>query len=245
MSAPLPPLTFSASLRYDLVRRKLGELSGIESILEVGAGEGAVGTRLVRKYRYVGVEPDRAACEVARARIEPHGGQVVCGDVSALDPGAAFDLVCAFEVLEHVEHDAEILATWAERVRPGGWVMLSVPPFQRRFGPSDRAVGHFRRYEPEQMTNLLLASGLREPQILLYGFPVGYALDAAKNALVRIAGADGSREELTAASGRRFQPKGGMGSLITVLAAPFCVLQRPFHETRLGSGLVAVARKPA
>ena len=63
--------------------------------------------------------------------------------------------------------------------------------------------------------------------------------------LVRIAGADGSQEELTAASGRRFQPTERLGSLITVLATPFCLLQRPFHETRLGSGLVAVARTPA
>ena len=244
MTVQLPPLTFSARLRYDLVRRKLHELSGIESILEVGAGEGAVGARLARSHRYVGVEPDQAACAVARARIEPSGGHVVCGDVSALDPGALFDLVCAFEVLEHVERDAETLAAWAKRARPGGWVMLSVPPFQRRFGPSDRAVGHFRRYEPEQMRELLLACGMREPQVLLYGFPIGYALDAAKNMLVKIAGADGSREELTLASGRRFQPKQRMGSLITVLAAPFCLLQRPFQQTRLGSGLLAVARMP-
>jgi hypothetical protein len=122
--------------------------------------------------------------------------------------------------------------------------MLSVPPFQSRFGPSDRAVGHFRRYEPEQMRELLLACGLRNPQVLLYGFPIGYALDAAKNALARVAGANGSREDLTAASGRWFQPKERLGSLITVLAAPFCLLQRPFHETRLGSGLVAVAGRP-
>ncbi len=245
MSAPLPPLTFSARLRYDLVQRKLHELSGIESVLEVGAGEGAVGARLARSYRYVGVEPDHEACALARARIEPSGGQVICGDVSALDPGAVFDLVCAFEVLEHVERHAEILTAWAERVRPGGWVMLSVPPFQRRFGPSDRAVGHFRRYEPKQFRELLLACGLSEPQVLLYGFPIGYALDAAKNALARISSAGGSREERTAASGRWFQPKERLGSLITVLAAPFCLIQRPFHGTRLGSGLVAVARRPA
>ena len=227
------------------MQRLLHKLSGIESVLEVGAGEGAVGARLARSYRYVGVEPDQAAGAVARARIEPSGGQVITGDVSALDAGTAFDLVCAFEVLEHVERDAETLAAWAERVRPGGWVMLSVPPFQRRFGPSDRAVGHFRRYEPEQMRDLLLACGLSEVQVLLYGFPIGYALDAAKNALVRIAGADGSQEERSASSGRRFQPKERLGSVITILATPFCFFQRPFQKTRLGSGLVAVARRPA
>jgi SAM-dependent methyltransferase len=244
VSASLPPLTFSASLRYDLIRRKLRELPGIESVLEIGAGEGAVGARLAQRHRYLGVEPDQAACAVAGARIEPLGGRVVCGDISALDPGSLFDLVCAFEVLEHIERHAEALAAWAEHARAGGWVMLSVPPFQRRFGPSDRAVGHFRRYEPEQMRELLLACGLMEPQIFLYGFPIGYALDAAKNALVKVVGADGSRAELTLASGRRFQPKGRIGGVISVLAVPFCLMQRPFHATTLGSGLLALARKP-
>ncbi len=223
----------------------LRNLSGIESVLEVGAGEGAVGARLARSYRYVGVEPDQASCAVARTRIEPSGGRVVCGDISAIEPGESFDLLCAFEVLEHVERDAETLTTWIRHVRPGGWVMLSVPPFQRRFGPSDRAVGHYRRYEPELMRQLLIASGLGEPQVSLYGFPIGYALDAAKNGLVRVAGPTGSREERTAASGRRFQPRAGVAALITVVATPFCVIQRPFHGTRLGSGLVALARKPA
>ena len=244
LSERLPPLTFAARLRYDLVRRTLQELPGVESVLEIGAGEGAVGARLAQSYRYVGVEPDPEASATARARVERAGGHVVCGDVSDLEPGSAFDLVCAFEVLEHVERDAETLAGWSERIRPGGWLIVSVPPFQRRFGPSDRAVGHFRRYEPEQMRQLLLDCGLREPRVLLYGFPLGFALDVAKNTLARVAGANGSREELTAASGRRFQPPEWLGAPMAALAAPFCLLQRPFHGTRLGTGLVALARRP-
>jgi SAM-dependent methyltransferase len=244
VSPQLPPLTINGTLRYDLVRRTLDELPGIESVLEIGAGQGAVGARLARSYRYVGVEPDRRASEVARARVEPAGGQIVRGHVSALEAGAVFDLVCAFEVLEHVERDAETLTAWAERVRPGGWLMLSVPPFQRRFGPHDRAAGHVRRYEPEQLRKLMLACGLREPRLLLYGFPLGFALEAARNALARVAGANGSTAELTAASGRRFQPPPVLGGAIAVVAYPFRLMQRPFHETRLGTGLVALGWRP-
>lgn len=214
-------------------------------MLEIGAGEGAVGARLARSYRYVGLEPDQSSCAVARARIEPSGGRVVCGDITALEASDSYDLLCAFEVLEHVAHDAETLAAWAKHVKPGGWMMLSVPPFQRRFGLTDRAVGHFRRYEPEQIRSLMLGCGLRDPKTLLYGFPIGYALDAAKHSLARVTRAQGSREELTAGSGRWFQPKQGLGTLITVLAAPFSLIQRPFHGTNLGSGMVAIARRPA
>jgi hypothetical protein len=169
---------------------------------------------------------------------------VVCGDISAIAAGDSYDLLCAFEVLEHVERDADTLCAWTKHVRPGGWVMLSVPPFQRRFGLTDRAVGHFRRYEPDQIRGLMVGCGLREPRTMLYGFPIGYALDAAKHSLARVTSAQGSREELTAASGRWFQPKQGLGRLITALAAPFSLIQRPFHGTNLGSGMVALARRP-
>lgn len=61
-------------------------------------------------------------------------------------------MVCAFEVLEHIEDDKEALAERVTDVRPGGQLVLSVPAFQERFEPMDRHAGHFRRYSPEELT---------------------------------------------------------------------------------------------
>ena len=66
---PSPPLTLSAWLRYDLIERALAGLPAIESVLEIGAGEGALGTRLAARYDYTGVEPDPLACAKARRRM--------------------------------------------------------------------------------------------------------------------------------------------------------------------------------
>lgn len=66
MSASLPP---HATLRYDLVRRRLSRLPGIESVLEVGPGQGALEARLARPCRQVDVEPDPEASAVTRARV--------------------------------------------------------------------------------------------------------------------------------------------------------------------------------
>jgi SAM-dependent methyltransferase len=141
-----PPLTVKGWLRYDVVTRLLAGLEGVESVLEVGAGEGALGVRLARRYRYVGLEPDPRAFATARARFARAGLEsVVEGDVEKLPSGSTFDLVCAFEVLEHCEDDVAELRRWAERVRPEGWLMLSVPAFADWFGPADRKAGHFRR----------------------------------------------------------------------------------------------------
>ena len=116
---------------------------------------GAIGARLASRYRYTAVELDPEAAAIAHRRIAPLGGTVLCGDESLLPSGESFDLVCAFEVLEHIENDRAALLTWRNRVREGGWLLLSVPAHQCRFGPHDRLVGHFRRYDREGMNELL------------------------------------------------------------------------------------------
>ena len=241
-----PPLPLNAWLRYDLTDRVLRKLPGVTSVLEVGAGEGGFGARLASRYRYVGVEPDVRSHARARDRLRELGcGTIVCGDTSALEPGQTFDLVCGFEVLEHMPDEGAVLREWRERVRPGGWLLLTVPAHEHRFGAHDRIVGHYRRYDPDRLAWLLRETGYENPIVLAYGFPLGYLLETARNAIGRIAGSNGSMEEQTAASGRWLQPPEGIGWLTRGLSAPFRRLQRPFARSGLGTGLLVVARRPA
>ncbi len=243
-----PPLPLNAWLRYDLVERFLRELGPeVSSIVEIGAGQGSVATRLAQRYDYVGVEPDPLACSQASLRLRETGrGRMVCGDVSALDPDATFDLLCSFEVLEHLEDDAGALVEWQRRLRDGGWLLVSVPARPHRFGTHDRIVGHYRRYDAERLAELLVDSGFVDPVVLTCGFPLGYALEAARNTVARLAASRGSAsmEEQTAASGRWLQPPDRIGWLTAAITAPFRVVQRPFVRSGLGTGLVALARRP-
>jgi hypothetical protein len=124
--------------------------------------------------------------------------------------------------------------------------MISVPAFQDRFGPMDTHAGHFRRYSPEQLTERLAEAGLTDVEMTVYGWPLGYALEAIRNRidakkLARVG--DASMDELTHASGRTFQPSGrASGTAIAAATAPFRLLQRTRRTA--GTGLVAVARRP-
>lgn len=238
-----PPLTLSAWLRYDLIERTLTRFPGLESVLEIGAGEGALGARLATRYDYTGVEPDPLACAKARERVGRAGGRVVCGDLEELGT-ADFDLVCAFEVLEHIADDAAALRAWRERLRPEGRLMLTVPPFQHRFGAADRRVGHVRRYEPDALAEALRSAGLVDVEIALFGFPFGRGLELARNLLARAAPAEGSADERTAASGRWLQPSDRLAPVMQAVALPARLCQRPFIGSRWGSGLFAVAQRP-
>jgi SAM-dependent methyltransferase len=167
------------------------------------------------------------------------------GDISALRPDDRFDLVCAFEVIEHIEDDAAALAEWRDRLRPGGWVLLSTPAQPQRFDAGDRLAGHFRRYERQGLAGLLHSTGFENALVWSYGFPLGYALESVRNVLARRQEPKlGSIAERTAASARYLQPPEGLGWMTRALSAPFRLAQLPFVDTDLGIGFVARARRP-
>jgi SAM-dependent methyltransferase len=239
-----PPLTLNAWLRYDVVKRIVDRLSGVESVLEIGAGGGALGARLAQKYAYLGLEPDLLSFMKAKERLRRIGvGNVLNGSMEQLAARSTFDLVCAFEVLEHIENDAGALLEWGMRVRPGGWLLISVPAWRSRFGASDRRVGHFRRYDPEDIEHLLTEAGLLDPRIYIYGFPLGNILQFVWNLAAHGSPGEDSLASRTATSGRWLQPPEALGFLTQTVAAPFRILQRPFVKTSLGTGLVALARR--
>jgi SAM-dependent methyltransferase len=242
MESPrLPPLSPHAWLRFDAVQRLLP--SDVHRVLEIGAGQGSVGALLARRYSYIGLEPDANSFAVAARRIG--SDKVVCTDDESYSSAQLFDLVCAFEVLEHLEDDRGALERWQRFLRPGGWVLVSVPAGRDRVGAADRRAGHLRRYDRADVEAVFAGAGLSETAIAAYGFPLGYALEAGRNVLAARDKSDSTHNERTSASGRWLQPPDTAARLTQVLAAPFRLLQRPFGGTSRGTGLVARGRRPS
>jgi SAM-dependent methyltransferase len=239
-SVPLAP---RARLRWAVVRPLIARI-GPATVLELGCGLGGFGTRLATRGGYTAAEPDQRSYEVARERIAPLGGTVVHGDHTQV-PTKGYDLVCAFEVLEHIADDKAALTEWLALVRPGGHVLLSVPADPHRFGAHDVLVGHYRRYTGEQLRDRLAEAGAVDITIRHYAWPIGYLLDAARNRVSKstVESQTTTAEERTSGSGRWFQPTSRLtGAVITAGVAPFVALQRLRPGT--GPGLVALARVP-
>ncbi|MCS6912185.1 MAG: class I SAM-dependent methyltransferase [Myxococcales bacterium] len=72
-----------------------------------------------------------------------------------------FDLVCLFEVLEHVRDDVGLLREVARVLRPGGVVFLSCPMNPAYLTYFDEVVGHERRYRARELREKVAAAGLR------------------------------------------------------------------------------------
>jgi SAM-dependent methyltransferase len=96
-------------------------------ILEVGCNLGYVGGILRRLgHRYVGLDIQQSAIERAIAYYGPYFRCETVEHFAAHSP-SKFDLVCAFEVIEHVTNPRELVETCISLTKPHGRVVITTP----------------------------------------------------------------------------------------------------------------------
>lgn len=153
-------------------------------ILEAGSGTGANLPMLGTLGTVVGFEPFTPARERAIART---GCRIEEGYLPGPIPyQGPFDLVCAFDVIEHVEKDGESLKALAGLTEPGGYGVFCVPAFQFLWSQHDVANHHFRRYTRPQFRRLLEEAGYKVTYISYFNsflFPVVLVVRTLKNVL--------------------------------------------------------------
>lgn len=169
--------------------------------------------------------------------------QVYSGTVREVELANMFDVALAFEVLEHVPNDEEVLSDVAAKLRADGLLFISVPAYERKWQRQDDYAGHLRRYERSELSQKLRKAGFEPLEIVDYGFPLTSLLRPIRWFAYRQR-PQGSAEELTKRSGMDrpfFENKPVTMSLF--FYRPFLILQRFFKRSELGDGLILVARK--
>lgn len=106
----------------------------------------------------------------ALARLADQGGRVAAGRVTAIPfADAAFHLVCAFDIIEHVADEAAAFRELARVAAPGATLLISVPLHPEHWTPFDDLVGHCRRYQPERLLECLAREGFTLEQSAVFG----------------------------------------------------------------------------
>lgn len=132
------------------------------SFLEVGCGTGHVLAgihRTLPALEIAGGEPSAAALAVARRRLP--GVPLFQLDARTLPFASEFDVVGAFDVLEHVDEDDTVLRELREATRPGGGLVVTVPQHPRLWSAMDDIAGHVRRYTRNALLTKVAAAGFR------------------------------------------------------------------------------------
>jgi SAM-dependent methyltransferase len=145
--------------KRDLFERLLGErLSGGRArILDVGCGAGATAVQFSRFGTVVAADRSAAALGFTRSR----GVRDVVGIAAPDLPFAegAFDIILAFDVIEHIEDDEAFVADLMRCLRPGGVLAVHVPAWPSLWSVHDEILEHKRRYTRRGLRRLLTTAG--------------------------------------------------------------------------------------
>ncbi len=146
--AKLEDTNFWFRARNDLIVWALGRyFPEAVSFLEIGCGTGFVLSGIAKAYpRLVlfGGEAYSAGLGFAAGRV-PHA-QLMQMDARTIPFKEHFDAVGAFDVLEHIEEDEEVLAQIRRALKPAGGLLLAVPQHRWLWSPFDTYACHVRRY---------------------------------------------------------------------------------------------------
>jgi len=92
----------------------------------------------------------------ALSHLKAHGGLAALGEITTLPfADCTFDLVCAFDIVEHVEDDRHVFREIGRVARDEATVIFSVPLHPARWSAFDALVGHVRRYDPDDLLTTL------------------------------------------------------------------------------------------
>jgi SAM-dependent methyltransferase len=131
------------------------------TFLEVGCGTGQVLRALAEalpSLQLTGSEASFAGLRLLAGRVPQI--EAIQADVTSLPYDSEFDVVGAFDVLEHIPDHAAAMREIARSVKPSGGVLLTVPQHPRLWSSLDRYSGHQRRYTRGGLTSLVRNAGL-------------------------------------------------------------------------------------
>jgi SAM-dependent methyltransferase len=130
------------------------------SFLEVGCGSGVVLEALreaLPGVRLVGSDLYSEALDIARRRLD--GVELVELDARALPFDEEFDVVGAFDVVEHIDEDELVLSQLHRAVRRGGGALVLVPQHRWLWSEHDRVAEHRRRYARRELVEKMRRVG--------------------------------------------------------------------------------------
>ncbi|MBP6392666.1 MAG: methyltransferase domain-containing protein [Flavobacteriales bacterium] len=167
----LSPVT---ALRFDELLDRFEPYRKTGRLIDVGCGAGLFLERAaLRGWEVFGTEYGDRAVAACKAR----GIRIIEGPLDPSNYGDDhFDVVCSFEVIEHLAHPRQEIARMARILRPGGLLYMTTPNFNsmgRLFSRSAWSIvnypEHLSYFTPRTLRRLARSAGLRQQWMLTTG----------------------------------------------------------------------------
>lgn len=161
-------------------------------ILNIGVATGATSVMLEQFGQVKSIEYDESCYEFVKNTLSIDIEQ---GSILELQfENETFDLVCAFDVIEHVEDHQKAVDEMKRVCKSNGMVFVTVPAFMSLWGQHDVVNHHYRRYKRKELELLFNENGnvVFSSYFNFYTFLPAYLVRKLSNRFPRLLKRDGS-----------------------------------------------------
>jgi ubiquinone/menaquinone biosynthesis C-methylase UbiE len=207
------------------------------TVLDLGCGTGGVAAHL--RQALPGTEvtaSDLLEAGLSRAQRRLDGVRLVQMDARSLPFDEEFDVIGAFDMLEHIDEDEAVMGQMFRAVRPGGGVVVTVPQHRFLWSAIDEFSHHKRRYRRPELTGRLERAGFRVLRTTSFVSMLLPALLLSRGMEL------GSRKPLDPLS--EYRVPGALNAIMSGVMAAERSLIRAGVSFPAGGSLLAVAVRP-
>lgn len=134
----------------------------VSPVIEFGAGTGNISDLILDKKDLTVTEVDQTLVDFLKAKYKDKNVKIFRLDLAGKIPRHIFSTyksAFAVNVFEHIEDDVDALENVHKILSKNGRLVLLVPAKKVAYTKLDKNLGHYRRYEPEELQQKLLKSG--------------------------------------------------------------------------------------
>ncbi len=145
----------------ELVRQTVRKFQPGFRVMEIGCGTGNVLAEINNVCQgglVIGIDLFLEGLRFARHQVT---NSLVQADLFAMPFYEKFNMICLFDVIEHLPDDEEVLRKMMQMLTPGGYLFITVPAYPSLWSYHDESAHHCRRYDLVELENKLDKAGLK------------------------------------------------------------------------------------
>ncbi len=153
-------------------------------LLDVGCGTGAFLASASRYFEVYGMDNSPEATGFCQKRGLTN---LYTGALEDYPASGTFDIITLLDVIEHIDHDSDLLRHVYGRLNEGGHVLITVPSYRWLWSAHDEVNHHKRRYTRSRLKSVVNDAGFHIEHITYFNTFL-FPLAAARRLVARLTG---------------------------------------------------------